>query len=250
MADFFDAVGDGITGAGDEVAGDEGDVGALLVGQIDGAANVFAAHVAAEVDVADLRDGQAVEGGRQIADRDFDAADLIVDALGGETVDGAEKWRGAGKRAWRCGRSSGAKDRRGARRLRLRAEARGRWLLRSDRGASAAGAEMLRRVALRTCGPSARGDRRRGRFLPRDKRTARWKTRDPEKMVSMAVAREGDRGGPCAKPCGKRQQDQDEPDGVKQARGDAQPNRPTSARWCARSLCTRSAARETIVRGS
>src|SRR5258708_38529909 len=91
VADFVNAIGEGIAAAGDQVASDDGEIGALLVGEIDGAANVFTAHVAAEVNVADLRDGHAVEGGRQVADRDFDAANLVVHALGGEAVNGSQE---------------------------------------------------------------------------------------------------------------------------------------------------------------
>src|SRR5260370_9010335 len=95
-ANFFDAIGDRIARAGDEVAGDDGEVGAEIVGHIHGAANLRAGHVAAEMDVADLYDFHAVESGRQIVDGNFDAADLVVDALGSKTVHGTEKWGGAG----------------------------------------------------------------------------------------------------------------------------------------------------------
>ncbi len=95
-ANLFDAIGDGVTTAGNEIAGDHGEVGAEIISHIHGAANLRAGHIAAEVDVADLDDLQAIESGRQIVDGNFDAADLVVEALGGETIHGTEKWGGAG----------------------------------------------------------------------------------------------------------------------------------------------------------
>jgi len=48
------------------------------------------------VNVAELDDLHAVESGRQIGQWNFDVADLVVEALGGETVHGTEERSGAG----------------------------------------------------------------------------------------------------------------------------------------------------------
>lgn len=90
--------GDGIARARDEVAGDDGKVSAEIVGHIHGAAHLRAGHIAAEVDVANLHNLQAVEGGRQIGQGNLDAADLVVEALRGETVHGTEERSSSGSR--------------------------------------------------------------------------------------------------------------------------------------------------------
>jgi len=43
-----------------------------------------------------LNDLQAVEGGGQIGQGNLDAANLVVEALGGKTIHGTEEWGGTG----------------------------------------------------------------------------------------------------------------------------------------------------------
>src|SRR5258708_10916094 len=62
-ANLFDAIRDGVTGAGDEIAGDDGKVAAQIISHVHSTANLRAGHIAAEVDVADLDDLHAVERG-------------------------------------------------------------------------------------------------------------------------------------------------------------------------------------------
>jgi hypothetical protein len=95
-ANFLDAIGDGIAGAGDEIAGNDGEVGPEIVGHIHGSSHLGAGHVAAEVDVADLDNPHAVEGGRQIGQGNLDAADLVIQALGSKAVHRGEEGSGAG----------------------------------------------------------------------------------------------------------------------------------------------------------
>src|SRR5713101_2374730 len=95
-ANFVDAIGNGIAGAGDEIASDDGQVGAEIIGHIHSTAHLCAGHVAAEVNVADLHDLHAVESGRQIGQGNLDAADLVVEALSSEAIHGAEEWSSAG----------------------------------------------------------------------------------------------------------------------------------------------------------
>src|SRR5258708_10737952 len=75
MANFFDAIGDGITAAGDEIAGDHGEVGAEIIGHIHGAANLGAGHIAAEVNVADLDNLHAIQSGGHSVEGEFDAGE-------------------------------------------------------------------------------------------------------------------------------------------------------------------------------
>src|SRR5258706_7666506 len=93
-ANFFHAISDGIARAGDEIASDDGKVSAEIVGHIHGAAHLCAGHITTEVNVADLHNLHAIESGRQIGHRNLDAADLIVEALCGETVHGTEERSG------------------------------------------------------------------------------------------------------------------------------------------------------------
>ncbi len=96
LADFIDALGKRIACAGDEIAGDDGQVGAQLIGHFDGSAHLRARHIAAHVNVAQLHDGHAVQRGIQTGNGNFDAANLVIEALGGVAVHGAEEWRGSG----------------------------------------------------------------------------------------------------------------------------------------------------------
>ena len=52
LTDFIHAVGDWIARAGDEIASDNGEIGAKVVGHVDGTANLRARHVAAQVNIA------------------------------------------------------------------------------------------------------------------------------------------------------------------------------------------------------
>src|SRR5260370_1106888 len=94
MANFVDAIGDGITHSGNEVTSDNSKVCAEFIGHIHGAAYLSAGHVATEVNVADLHDFHAIESGRQVGHGNFDAAHLIVKALGREAVHRSEKRSG------------------------------------------------------------------------------------------------------------------------------------------------------------
>ncbi len=96
LAHFFDAVPHGVVHAGDQVPGDDGQVGADVIGHVHGAANRFAGHVRAQMNVADLDDLHAVKLRRQVVQRDFDAAQFVAQALGRKAVHHAQKRRGAG----------------------------------------------------------------------------------------------------------------------------------------------------------
>ena len=96
MANLVDAIGDRITAPGDEITGDHGEIGSEFIGHIHGAAHLRAGHVVAEVNVTNLQDPHAVESGRQIGQGNLDPAHLVVQALRGETVHGAEERTGAG----------------------------------------------------------------------------------------------------------------------------------------------------------
>ncbi len=91
MADLIDAIGQRVRSSGDEVSRDDGEIGAQRVGHVHRAANIRAARAATEVNVAKLDDCHSVESGRQIGGGDFDAADAVIQALGGEAIDHAEK---------------------------------------------------------------------------------------------------------------------------------------------------------------
>src|SRR5438445_12595038 len=95
-ADFFDALVERIVRSGDEIAGDDRQIGAEVIRHIDRAPNLRARHIPAHVNVADLRDLHAVERRGQIRNRDFDAMNLIVQAFGGESVHGSKEWYSAG----------------------------------------------------------------------------------------------------------------------------------------------------------
>ena len=72
------------------------EVGAEIVGHAHGAAHLGRGHVAADVDVAQLRDAQAFEGRRQAAHRQVHAVNLVMQALEGEAVGSGGEWDGAG----------------------------------------------------------------------------------------------------------------------------------------------------------
>ena len=52
LTDFIHAVGDRVAGARDEIASDNGEIGAKIVGHVDSTANLRARRVAAQVDIA------------------------------------------------------------------------------------------------------------------------------------------------------------------------------------------------------
>ena len=76
----------GSPGGREEIAGDDGEVGVEIVGHVHGAAHLGRGHVAADVDVAQLRDAQAFERGRQAAHRQVHAVHLVMQSLEGEAV--------------------------------------------------------------------------------------------------------------------------------------------------------------------
>src|SRR5215469_17836503 len=59
-ADFVDTIVDRVVNAGNEVAGDNGEVRAYVIGHIYGAAHGITAHIAAQVNVGNLDDFHAV----------------------------------------------------------------------------------------------------------------------------------------------------------------------------------------------
>src|SRR5882724_3114295 len=93
--DLIDAIGNRVPHTGDEIAGDDREIGAENVGHVHGAAHLGAGHITAQVNVADLDDFHAVKRRRQVVHGNFDTTDLIVQTLGGKTIHGAEKWSGA-----------------------------------------------------------------------------------------------------------------------------------------------------------
>jgi len=62
-----------------------------FVGHAHGAANLGDRHVRANVNIAQLRDAQAVERGREIRDRNFDFTNLKVQPFGNKAVSGADE---------------------------------------------------------------------------------------------------------------------------------------------------------------
>ena len=66
------------------------------VGHADGATDLRRGHVATDVDVAQLRDAQTVEGGRQAAHRQVHAVNLVMQTLEGEAVRSGGEGDGAG----------------------------------------------------------------------------------------------------------------------------------------------------------
>src|SRR5438445_4061480 len=102
MADFIDAIGDGVAHSGNEVAGDNGKVCTEVIGHIHGATHLSAGHVAAEVNIADLHNFHAIESRRQVGQGNFDSADLIVEAFGCEAVHSGKEW---GRAGGSCGRT-------------------------------------------------------------------------------------------------------------------------------------------------
>src|ERR1700687_3147346 len=103
-ANFLDAISQRIRGSGDEISSDDGEITAQILGHIHRAAHIRAAHAATKVNVAQLEDCHAVKSGRQIGGGDFDAADAVVQALGGKTINHAKKRNCASQRG------SGAKE--------------------------------------------------------------------------------------------------------------------------------------------
>src|SRR5256885_3319175 len=95
LAYFFDAIGQRIGSPGDEVSGDNGEIGPEIIGHIHGATDIGAAHVSAQVNVTELDDIHAVKRGGQVRGRHFDATNTVVEALSGKAVHHAEKRGGA-----------------------------------------------------------------------------------------------------------------------------------------------------------
>ena len=98
---FLDAIGDWVACSGDEISGDQREIGTQIVGHIDGAADLQARHEAAQMNVADLHNLHALKRGRQIGKWDFDFAYLIVEPLRCEAIDRGKKRRSTGKRGGR-----------------------------------------------------------------------------------------------------------------------------------------------------
>src|SRR5438067_531935 len=96
VANFIDAIGDRIAASSDEIASNDSEVGAKIVGHIYGATHLCARHVTAEVNIADLHDLHSVESGRQIGQGNLDATNLIIQALRSETIHGTQEGGGAG----------------------------------------------------------------------------------------------------------------------------------------------------------
>ena len=97
VANFIDAISQRVRGPGNEISGDDGEIRAELVGHFHRTANVGAAHVATEVNVAKLDDLHAVQSRRQIRGGNLDAVDAVVQALGREAVHHAEEGSSAGQ---------------------------------------------------------------------------------------------------------------------------------------------------------
>src|SRR5207302_7377725 len=93
-ANFVDAIGNRIATSGDEIAGDDSEVGAETIGHIHGAANLRGRHIAAKVNIADLHDLHAVESGREVGNRYLHATEVVVHAFGGKTIHGDKEWSG------------------------------------------------------------------------------------------------------------------------------------------------------------
>ena len=80
----------------EEIAGDDGEVGAEIVGHVHGAADLGRGHVAADVDIAQLGDAQTFQSGWQAAHRQVHAMYLVMQTLEGEAVGSGGEWDGAG----------------------------------------------------------------------------------------------------------------------------------------------------------
>src|ERR1700722_781210 len=96
LANFLNAIWQGVARAGDEIARHYREVGAQFVGHFHGAPYLRARHVAAEVNVAELHDGEAIERGIQVGNGNFLAANLILKAFGREAIHSAKERRGSG----------------------------------------------------------------------------------------------------------------------------------------------------------
>src|SRR5258708_21062992 len=92
-ANFVDAISERVTSAGDEVAGNNREIGAELVGHVHGAANLSARHVPAQMNITKLDDLHTVKRGRKIGHGNLDAANRVLEALGGKAVGCKEKRR-------------------------------------------------------------------------------------------------------------------------------------------------------------
>ncbi len=90
-----DTIGQRVGGAGDEITGDYSEIRGQAVGHVYGAADLFAGHVAAEMNVAELDDAQPFKRGREVGEGNGNFADLIAQAFAGKTVERADKWDGA-----------------------------------------------------------------------------------------------------------------------------------------------------------
>jgi hypothetical protein len=90
-----DAILQGIAAAGDEVARHHGKIAFQVVGQAHRAPHLGDGHVGADVNVADLRNTQAIQRRRKIGDGNFHFAHREAEALGCKAVHRAHKRRRA-----------------------------------------------------------------------------------------------------------------------------------------------------------
>src|ERR1700704_5193654 len=93
LANFFNAIRQRVTRAGDEIAGYYRGVRSKFVGHFHGAPYLRRRHVAAKMNVTDLHDGQAIQRRIQVGDENFLAVHLILKTLSRVTVHRTEEWR-------------------------------------------------------------------------------------------------------------------------------------------------------------
>src|SRR6202035_3404881 len=97
LANFLNAIRQRVTRTGDEIAGHYREVSAKFVGHLDRTPYLRARHVATEMNIADLHDGQAIERGIQVGDGNLLATNLILKPLGRVAIHRTEEGRGSGR---------------------------------------------------------------------------------------------------------------------------------------------------------
>jgi len=101
-ANFVDAVVDRVVNAGNEIAGDNGEVCAYIIGHVYRTAHRTPAHVAAQVNVGNLDDLHAIQFWRQTGQGNLDTANFIAKTLGGVSVHHAKE---RGRTGYNAGRT-------------------------------------------------------------------------------------------------------------------------------------------------
>src|ERR1700733_3256827 len=97
LPNFLNAIRQRVTRPGDEISGHHCEMSAKFVGHLHCAPYLRARHIATEMNIADLHDGQAIERGIQVGDGNLLATNLILKPLGRVAIHRAEERRGSGR---------------------------------------------------------------------------------------------------------------------------------------------------------